>query len=85
MYANEPWLPQQQRPPLIADQIISFIFALTIYDEFDDNSMVTFVSATMTMSHYYSDIGTTEVVHKLTQYNYSSNIEKNLSNSGNNQ
>ena len=32
-----------------------------VYDEFDDNAMVTFVMATMTMSHYYSDIGTIEV------------------------
>ena len=50
----------------LANQIILFIFALTIYDEFDDNAMVTdriitsnytFVSATL----YYSDIGMIEV------------------------
>ena len=55
----------QPSPGLIANQIISFIFALTIYDELDDNVMVTdrnnytFDSATMTMSHY--DIGRIEV------------------------
>ena len=40
---------------------------MTIYDEFDDNAMVTDRIITtrsfrqLTMSHYYSDIGTIEV------------------------
>ena len=49
-----------------ANQIISFNFALTIYDEFDDNAMVATYAVSMSMcyckfvlatvSHNYSDI-----------------------------